>query len=68
MNEEADKKIVTQKNIDCGHDTKEGFHYDLDDTTRLLLCQFCNMNLAHGIMGQIALQIFYPTPTIPDKK
>jgi len=44
--------------IKCKHYKGDGYAYKLDDKTELCLCDCCNMNLAGGVMKQLALTVF----------
>ncbi len=48
--------------IECKHLTQktDSYSYQLDEDTELWLCPFCNMNLAAGVMKQLALEHFMP--------
>lgn len=48
------------KEIECEHYNGVGFMYELDNKTRLYLCEYCNMNLAGEVMKQLALHTFMP--------
>ena len=49
---------MQKRDINCGHNFSDGFHYELDDVTTLWLCKCCNMNLASGVMAQLAIHTF----------
>lgn len=50
-----------KKTIECNHYKGSGFSYNLDDKTKLYLCECCNMNLAGEMAKQQAINTFAPT-------
>lgn len=43
--------------LKCEHRNRD-YTYDLTDKTQISLCSACNMNLASGVMAQLALEVF----------
>lgn len=55
-----EKRKSKETSISCNHHKykEEGYHYELSDNETLFLCNQCNLNLAMGLMEQIAIEIF----------
>ena len=49
---------IKKRTIKCSHYKGEGYYYELNKKEDLSLCCACHLNLASGIMGQLAINIF----------